>query len=136
MFAKNESVQDKIYQNDQPAEDILCKGSEICRVNQRKNILFNEAAAVNTAAAETAQIVFQRCQGANPAGEFSHRTPDNSGQMHKGQARPAQNKHSARNDKDDKQKMCRDNHIREKLIHASPVTLTPLENAPKLLLRA
>jgi len=86
----DKGIDRQIYGNDQTAENILCRGGEMGRINYRNDIVSYKIPAVYFAAAKKAQMIFEWRERTDPAGKFNKRSPNGRGNVQPGEPRSPQ----------------------------------------------
>jgi hypothetical protein len=94
------------------AEEKLIATGEPFRIKDRKNILRDEISLIVRFSLLPAQPVFERRQGANPAGELDEHTPESRRNMNPDDAGPPDRQEPPEHDKDHECEMKEEEEVR------------------------
>lgn len=98
--------------------------SRVSRVEDRQEIVADEAARVTGFAGSLPEAVLERRQRADPATQFYGSAPAGGGQVHPCQPWPAQRQDAAKNDEGDEQEVQDDDAVGQEAVdHADLRTL-------------
>jgi len=105
------SIDHKIDGDDQRAENVLQALVEPGRINDRDQIVLDEAAGVTRLARGQAQFLFQRRQRTDAVAKLDGRRPQDGRQVQAGRPFLAQQQKAAEDDEQDEAEMQQDNAV-------------------------
>ncbi len=99
---QNPPIDCQVDDDDGDSQADLHPSRQTCRIENRHQIVLDEAARVAGGPRLLSQSILQRGQRANRTGELDHRTPEGTGKMRPDQPGPAQSQQPAQYHEDDK----------------------------------
>jgi hypothetical protein len=84
-----EPIECAVHQHDQNAEENLELRSQSGRIDERNEVVFEEPSGIGGGAPGLTERVFEWSQGAQESEELEHDSPDASGDVNPGDARPS-----------------------------------------------
>ena len=114
---ENTPVDAQVHGQCRETENNLKAAGEHVRIENRYNVVLDEAAPVSHFPALSLQIVFQGGEGAGPAGKLDQDSPDGCGEMEPQYPSPAQEQQAAEHHKEHEAEMHYDNNISEETVY-------------------
>jgi|GEM_PF-6143210 len=88
-FPDGNIVKDNVGYYNQASENLLHSSCQIFRVDYVSQVTCKKITAIRARSGKLSEVVFERCQRANPAAKFYSCPPGCRRQMHESNSRPA-----------------------------------------------
>ena len=109
--ANGEGIYREIERDDGDPDHDLVASFQTRRIDDGRNILFDESAVIGWFARHCSEPIFEWRQWTDPASEFDQCPPRNRWQVRPGQPRPSENRQTSQRDKSDEDEVEDENEI-------------------------